>query len=152
MGVMDVLQLILAFIGSLCAGILFNVRKEKLFWAGLSGALGWITYSLLHTVTGAVIIPIFLGAVVVGLYSESAARILKTPVTVFSISGIFPLVPGITAYTAMQYLVENRLEEAAGKIVETLASAFAIAFGLMLITAIFRFSSRLREQKTNIKK
>lgn len=147
MGVIDVLQLIMAFVGSVCAGILFNVRKEKLFWTGLSGALGWLSYSLFHTATGTVIIPIFMGAVAVGLYSESAARLLKTPVTVFSISGIFPLVPGVTAYTAIQFLVENRLEEAAGKIVETLGSAFAIAFGLMLITGIFRFASRLREQK-----
>lgn len=140
----NVLQLILAFIGSVCAGILFNVRREKLFWAGLSGALGWITYSVFNAVTGSVVIPIFIGAAAVGLYSESAARLLKTPATVFSISGIFPLVPGITAYRAMQFLVENRLEEAADKIVETLASAFAIAFGLMSITAIFRFARNRR--------
>lgn len=141
------IQLVLAFVGSFCAGILFNVKRKNLLWTGLSGVLGWMAYSWFHTLLGTVVFPTFVGAVVVGLYSESAARFLKSPVTVFSISGIFPLVPGIIAYTAVQYLVENRLQEAAGKAVETLASAFAIAFGLMLITAVFRFASRLRERK-----
>lgn len=141
------LQIVMAFTASLCAGILFNVRRKNLFWTGLSGALGWMAYSWLHRILGTVIFPTFIGAVVVGLYSESAARLLRSPATVFSISGIFPLVPGMIAYTAVQYLVENKLPEAAGKTVETLASAFAIAFGLMLITAVFRFASRLRERK-----
>jgi len=139
-------EIVLAFAGSLCAGILFNVKKTNLIWTGLSGTLGWIAYSWLYGITGEIILPTFVGAVIVGLFSESAARILKSPVTVFSISGIFPLVPGIAAYNTVQYIVENRLADAAGKAIETLASAVAIAFGIMLVAAVFRFLRKLREK------
>lgn len=132
----------LAFIGSLCAGILFNVRRKNLIWVGLSGTAGWIAYSVLYKATGAIIVSTFVGAVAVGLFSESLARITKSPATVFSISGIFPLVPGIGAYTTVQYVVEDKLSQAAGKAIETVASAAAIAFGIMLIYAGFRIITR----------
>lgn len=134
------LDLLLAFVGSLCAGILFNVKKRNLFLTGLSGLCGWLAFSLVYGLTHEIMLPTFLGAVAVGLFSESMARVTRSPATVFSISGIFPLVPGIAAYNAVQYIVENKLTEAAGKAVETVASAGALAFGIMLITAVFRFN------------
>lgn len=139
-------EMILAFAGSLSAGVLFNVKSKNLFWIGLSGMLGWMVFSRLHKTTGGIIIPTFLGAVAVGLFSESMARIIKSPATVFSVSGIFPLVPGIGAYTTVQLIVDNKLAEATSKAVETLASAAAIAMGIMLVFAVFRFASKLAEQ------
>ncbi len=49
----------------------------------------------------------FVGAFMVGIYSEVMARKLKTPAMQFSIPGIFPLVPGITAYYAINSIVEQ---------------------------------------------
>lgn len=132
-------ELALAFAGSFCAGLLFNVRGGKLFWTGLSGMLGWAVYSWLYASTGHSIAAIFAGAVLVGVYSESAARLLKSPSTIFSIPGIFPIVPGIAAYQSIQYLAENKLPQAGATVVETLAGAGAIAFGILLVTAIFRY-------------
>jgi len=137
------MEVLLAFIGSLCVGVLFNVKKKKLLWVGLSGTLGWIAYSFFYRMTGEVIVPTFMGALVVGLYSEFAARAFKSPATIFSISGIFPLVPGIAAYNTIQYIVENKLQEALAKGVETMTAAIAIAFGIMLISTVFRFVIKL---------
>jgi uncharacterized membrane protein YjjB (DUF3815 family) len=141
-------EIALAFVGSLSAGIIYNVKRNNLLWVGLSGACGWIFYILLKTYTGDIIVATFVGAVAVGLYSESMARLIKAPATVFTISGIFPLVPGIGAYTTVQYIVENRLVEAASKGVETITSALSIAFGLMLVFAFFRlFGSKEKKGK-----
>ncbi|NJD03305.1 MAG: threonine/serine exporter, partial [Ruminiclostridium sp.] len=74
----------------------------------------------------------------VGVFSEIMARILKLPSTVFSIPGIFPLVPGIAAYETIQFLLSDMPREAGGKMVETLTAAGAIAFGIFLVTAFFR--------------
>jgi len=139
-------EIILAFTGSLCAAALFNASRKNLFWTGLSGAFGWVTFSWLYSATQQAMLATFLGAVTVGLYSEIMARVVKSPATVFSVSGIFPIVPGIAAYSTIQYLVENKLEEAAGKAVETLAQAGAIAFGILLATAVFRFGARLSKE------
>lgn len=131
--------LLLSFVGSLGAAILFNVKMDKLFWAGLSGTLGRMAFLWLYAHSGQVIFATFAGAAVVGIYSEIMARVLKTPATVFSISGIFPLVPGITAYEAIQYTAENKLLGAVDKIMDTFVEGMAIAFGIILATSFFRF-------------
>jgi uncharacterized membrane protein YjjB (DUF3815 family) len=127
-----------SFVGSFCAGILFNIKGFKMFWMGLSGAVGWLVYLLVMYLTSQSVMAIFVGAVAVGIFSESAARLLKSPATIFSIPGIFPIVPGIAAYETIQLLVTGELEAAGGKILETLTGAGAIAFGIMLVTALYR--------------
>ncbi len=133
-------EFVLAFVGSFCAGFLFNIKGSKLLWAGLSGMVGWIVYASVLTVTGQLFLSVFAGAVAVGVFSEIMARILKMPATVFSIPGIFPLVPGIAAYETIQFLLSDKLREAGGKMVETIAGAGAIAFGILLVTALFKLA------------
>jgi len=140
-------EIALAFLGSLSLAVIYNVGRNRFFWAGLSGAVGWITYSCLYWMTGQVILSTFAGAVVVGIYSETAARCLKCPATVFSISGIFPLVPGIGAYQTVEYMVGNDLAQSASKGIETLASAGCIALGIMLMSAVFRVLKKVREDR-----
>jgi uncharacterized membrane protein YjjB (DUF3815 family) len=127
-----------AFIASICPGILYNVEKRNLIWVGLSGTLGWFVYSRVYNVSSDMIFSSFLGAVAVGLYSEILARVRKAPATVFSITGIFPLVPGIAAYNTIQYIAGSNLSEAANRGIETITSATAIAFGILLTSAVFR--------------
>lgn len=141
-------ELILAFLGSLFPAILFNAGKNKFLWVGFSGTIGWIVYAWLLGNTGQVILSTFAGAVAVGLYSECAARKLKSPATVFSVAGIFPLVPGIGAYQTVQYIVESKLAEAASKAVETVTSAGAIALGIMLMSGVFRVMTKIREKNS----
>lgn len=135
-------EFVLAFAGSFCAGVLFNVRGRRLVLAGISGFLGWAVFIYVTALTGSSMVSIFAGAVAVGLFSEAAARVFKSPATVFSIPGIFPIVPGIAAYETIQFLFSDRLPEAGGKIVETLSGAGAIAFGILLVTALFRIMAR----------
>lgn len=132
------IDLILAFFGSMLPAVLYNVDKKSLFWVGLSGAAGWAAYMLVFGATGQVVFSTFAGAVMVGLYSESMARTIKQPATIFSAAGMFPLVPGIGAYNTVQRIVENNLAEAAGTGIETVASAGAIALGIMLVSVTFR--------------
>jgi uncharacterized membrane protein YjjB (DUF3815 family) len=73
----------LAFIGSLTSGLTFNIKGRKLVFAGFSGMFGFFVFSVTSRLTGYEIFSIFVGAVAVGLYSETAARILKSPSTVF---------------------------------------------------------------------
>lgn len=137
---------LLAFMGSLCPAVLFNADRKKFIWIGVSGSLGWLVYSHLFSITGQVILSTFAGALMVGIYSEVMARFLKSPATVFSVSGIFPLVPGIGAYQTVQLIVENHLSDAASKAIETVASAGSIALGIMLVSAFFRVTIKIKEK------
>jgi uncharacterized membrane protein YjjB (DUF3815 family) len=131
---------ILAFIGSVAPAIVINIERRVLIWAGLGGALGFCIALSFNPASLSFSIPqIFCGTVVVGIYSEIMAKVHKTPSTVFLIPGIFPLVPGIAAYQTMQSLVENNTQQAAAYALNTIFKAFTIAFGIMIVTALFRF-------------
>lgn len=142
---MVMLEYLLAFLGSFFAAILFNIKRSNLLCAGFSGMVGWVVYSALFYYGGGIIIPTFFGAVAVGFYSEIMARKKRVPATVFSIAGIFPIVPGISAYNAIENIVNNKLAEAGAKAVETMTSAGALAFGIMMMTAVFRLASKARK-------
>jgi uncharacterized membrane protein YjjB (DUF3815 family) len=138
-------ELLLAFLGSFFPAILFNIEKKNLGWAGVSGLVGWTMYNILTYLTGMPVIATFFGAAAIGFYSEIMARRLKTPASVLSISGMYPLVPGITAYLVVENIVTGDLPTALNKGIETLAYAGAIAFGIMLVTASMQFQAKYNE-------
>lgn len=135
-------EIVLAFIASLCPGIMYNVARKNLLWVGLSGMIGWVTYAAMLEYSQNVIFSSFLGAVVIGLYSESIARLRKAPASVFSVPGIFPLVPGIAIYNSTQYIAENKLLEAATTGIEAISCAAAIACGILMTSAVFRIAKK----------
>jgi len=143
------IKIVLAFFGSLFPTILYNVDKKRFFWAGLSGVCGWIAYDYLNRTTGKVILATFVGSLVVGLYSEIIARIKKAPALIFSVAGIFPLVPGLGAYETAKFFMENDIMGGITKGIETFASAGAIAIGIMLMSGAFKASKRLRLKRLN---
>lgn len=143
----EAVQIVLAFGGSIFPAILFNIDRKKIGWAGLCGALGWVAYLIIYGESGSPIAASFVGALVVGVYSESMARKMKTPAFGFLIPGIFPLVPGFMAYTTLRFIVDNNLSLAFNKGVQTLAVGGAIGFGVMLSTAIFKFFTKLRNRR-----
>ena len=126
---------ILAFIGSIAPAMVMNIEKRVLLWAGLGGMLGFCTAFAFNPST------LFFGML------QIFAGTLVNPSTVFCISGIFPLVPGISAYQTMKFLVENNLNKAAFYAVDTALKAFTIAFGIMIVTALFRFIRRTRRKE-----
>jgi uncharacterized membrane protein YjjB (DUF3815 family) len=136
-------QIILAFLGSVFPVILFNIDRKKIIWAGFCGAFGWATYLVVYKHNQSPVMASFVGAFIVGVYSEFMARKLKTPAIQFSIPGIFPLVPGITAYNTISYIVEKNYSAAYSKGMQTIAVGGAIAFGIMLSSTTYRFISKI---------
>jgi uncharacterized membrane protein YjjB (DUF3815 family) len=132
-------ELFFAFVGSYAPAILFNVERKNLIWAGLCGTVGWGAYEITYMLSERNILSVFVAALFIGLLSEILAKILKTPSTVFYIPSLFPIVPGISSYYTVLYIIENKIPEAANKGLETLGSAGAIAFGILLVSTFFRY-------------
>ncbi|NLN64205.1 MAG: threonine/serine exporter [Clostridiaceae bacterium] len=132
-------HIIIAFIGSLCPAVLINVDRRNLIWAGFSGLLGRLLYDHLVAIyPGSALVSVFLGTAVVAVYSEVMARVRKTPATIFSIPGIFPLVPGVDAYHTIQSITEQDYVEAAVFGINVVAKASLIALGVLVVSAVFR--------------
>jgi uncharacterized membrane protein YjjB (DUF3815 family) len=142
-------QIILAFCGSIFPVVLFNIDRKKIIWTGFCGSIGWATYLWIFNYIYSPAIASFAGSFAVGIYSEIMARKLKTPANQFSIPGIFPLVPGISAYNTIRYIVEQNEAAAYSKGTLTIAVAGAIAFGIMLSSTTFRFVSKVMKTKNN---
>lgn len=130
-----VLNLLLASTGSLAFAILYNVPRKFYLCAAFTGMAGWFCYYLIVPFTDTAVASFF-GAVGVVLVSRIFAVWRKCPITVFLISGIFPLVPGAGVYYTMYYLVSNELTLAAIKGLESLKIAFGIVLGIVFIVTI----------------
>lgn len=124
-------QLLTSFVATGAFGILFNVPGNRLIPCGFAGMAGWLLYYGLTESGIDPVVATLAASFGVTVLSQFFAKSLKTPVIVFSVSGIIPLVPGGMAYDAMRYFVENDY----GRAVELAAKAFllsgAIAIGLV---------------------
>ena len=140
-----ILNCLYAFLSSLGFGVLFNIRDKNLIIASVGGALGWFTYLLSRKLQPSEIFSLFLAAMVVSIYSEIMARVFKTPVTIFIICGIIPLVPGGGMYYATLEAVKGNFDASLSKGVETLFSAGAIAIGIVFVSSISTIFKKIKK-------
>jgi uncharacterized membrane protein YjjB (DUF3815 family) len=129
-------QLVTSFIASAAFGIIFNVPKKLLVNGGLVGMLGWFIYFLLVQYDVDSVLATFVAAFFVALISQLFARLYKTPMTIFSVSGIIPLVPGGLAYEAMRHVVMNDYNMAIQLAAKAFMISGAIAIGLVFSEVI----------------
>ena len=128
-------HMVCSFFGTIAFSILFNVPRRFYLSCGLTGMLGWLCYCLVSPYTGATVAS-FLGTIVVVLMSRILAVYQKCPITVFLISGIFPLVPGAKVYYTAYYFVTNSLSLATRSGIESIKIAFAIVMGIVFMVSV----------------
>ncbi|MGG3468316.1 threonine/serine exporter family protein [Neobacillus pocheonensis] len=141
-------QLITSFIATGAFGILFNAPKESLIKCGLIGTGGWLIYYLLEDYSGDAVFATLASTVFVAVISQELAKFYKTPVIIFSVAGIIPLVPGGLAYDAMRNFVENDYNAALGSAAKVLMLAGSIAFGLVFSEVINQVIKKLNLNRT----
>ncbi|MCB2288967.1 threonine/serine exporter family protein [Clostridium sp. CS001] len=140
-----ILNCLYAFLSSLGFGVLFNIKGKNLIIASVGGALGWFTYLLSGKLHPSAIFSLFLAAMVVSIFSEIMARVYKTPVTIFIICGIIPLVPGGGMYFATLEAVKGNLDISLSKGIQTLFSAGAIAIGIVFVSSISTIFKKIKK-------
>ena len=129
-----VVQLIAAFLGTVSFAALFGVPLKYYLDAGFCGMIGWLLYLVLSRYTAmspAEVIFCATALVTITALLQSAGR--KCPITVFLISGIFPLVPGAGIFWTSYNIVSNQLPEALNTGFVALKATVAIAFGILAV-------------------
>ncbi|MBP1889646.1 uncharacterized membrane protein YjjB (DUF3815 family) [Clostridium moniliforme] len=132
------LQTIYSIIATLGFGIIFNIHGKNLIFASIGGGLSWFIYALGLEVHFSNTTSFFLSAVVFSTYSEILARKLKTPVTTLVICALIPLVPGSGMYYTMYEAVTGDIMKSLQLGLNTLASAGALALGVIFVSTITR--------------
>lgn len=131
-------QVLGAFIGVIMVVVTYGVPRKFLGYSGLVGAIGWLVYLLIKDAGHSNATGAFFATLIVALISHSFARIMKTPVTVFLIGGILPLVPGVGMYQIAYNLITSNNSLVLYYFSETIKMAGMIALAIFIMDTIFR--------------
>lgn len=133
-----ILQFIAGMVGTLAFAVLFHAPKKEYFFCSLTGGIGWIVYYLFTHFGCSVEVASMIATFVLTLQSRVLAVLRKNPVTVFLVTGIFPLVPGAGIYYTSYYLIMNDFDKFSVKGTETFLVAGAITLGIIFGFAVPR--------------
>ena len=123
-------EILAAMVGTIAFSLLFGVPRKYYAYCGLIGGAGWGVYSA----AGLLWAPAqsaLAATIVVILLSRLAAVKERCPVTIFLISGIFPLVPGAGVYWTVYYMVTDQLYLAVQTGYTAVKVAVAIVLGIV---------------------
>ena len=136
-----IIQFLVSLAATLSFAVLFSAEKKQLFFCGLTGALGWIVYLIClqyHTDNA-----------IANLIATFALTLVarRTPVTVFLLTGIFPLVPGAGIYYTSYYFIMGDMSRFSQYGISTVKVAgsivLGIIFGFALPQSLFNGLSKL---------
>ena len=133
-----VLQVVSAFVGVVAVAVSFQVPKKYLLLAGLTGAGGWFVELIMEEVLKGSIFSSFLAAFLVAVLSHIFARVSKAPVTLYLVTGILPLVPGVGMYRTVYYLLQSNQELTSYYLSYTLQIAGMIALAIFVVDSFFK--------------
>ena len=141
------LQILMAFFGTVGFGMLFRSRGKKLLLAGLGGMLAWTLFLLLGCWIESEPIRYFIVSVIISVYAEVLARICKTPAGTFGILSLVPLVPGGGLYYSADYALSGDMGAFVEKALSTLSLTAMLSVGIVLVAAFAKFISSVRRNR-----
>ena len=128
-----IIQFLVSLAATLSFAVLFSAEKKQLFFCGLTGALGWIVY--------------LIATFALTLVARILSAVRRTPVTVFLLTGIFPLVPGAGIYYTSYYFIMGDMSRFSQYGISTVKVAgsivLGIIFGFALPQSLFNGLSKL---------
>lgn len=137
-------QTFAAALGSMAFGIVYNVKRKRLWTVALGGGAGWFLYCVFFKISGSGFVSNMAASMFATAYSELMARRRKAPAVVFLLPCLIPLVPGGGLYYSMSYAVLKDFSQCNAYVVSTVEAAFGIAAGIIVVSVIVKFSLSLK--------
>ena len=119
------LQFLLAGAGTLSFAILFACPRRTLPYCEIAELFGMEAFAAS-----------LLAVIPLTLLARILAMTLRAPVTVFLLTGIFPLVPGAGIYYSAYYFIQGDNALALANGISTFKIAVALAVGIALVLGI----------------
>lgn len=127
------IQCLSSMFASAAFGWLLGQPKRTMLYTSLIGLNGYVLFLLM----GQNAMAYFISSLVVGLLCELTARVTRMATTLFLVSAIIPLVPGLGLYRAVMYLAGDNYAMALSTGVETVTGIGAIALSLTISNMVF---------------
>ena len=147
---MILLQFIVSILATLSFAVLFHAPSKELLYCGLTGGIGWVVYLICQENGSNVYIACLLATFFLTLLARIFSAVRRNPVTIYLVTGIFPLVPGAGIYYTAYYLIMGEMTQFSSKGVETFLIAGSIALGIVFGFAIPQgiFNTLQKKEKT----
>ena len=146
-----IVQFIVSLLAAVSFAVLFSVEKKQLLFCGLTGAIGWTVYMICVENNVSVAIANLIATLTLTLVSRIFSAVRRTPVTVYLLMGIFPLVPGAGIYYTSYYFIMGDMSRFAQYGTSTIKTAGAIVlgiiFGFALPQSLFNILSEMINKK-----
>ncbi len=133
-----ILPCLAAFLACIGFSLIYNIHGKNILVASLCGAFGWAIYLIWDGFSASMVLPYFCAGVAIALYAEVAAYLCHSPITVYLIPGIIPLVPGLTIYRTMEACLTADLVSFGHGLFTTLKIGGSISLGLIFTSTLFR--------------
>lgn len=141
------MALVIEYLACMAATVFFALLLEQpkntLFHTALISSSGYIVYILMGR---GGMDAFFLSGLTVGVLCEITARLKKKTTTLYLVSGIIPLVPGLGLYRSVIFLAQKDYDNAIRTAVDTLGGIGAIALAITLSAMVFS-NIRFKQQK-----
>ena len=136
-----------AFAGCLGFCPSFNVQGVGALLCCLGGGMSWAVYLLAEGLCHNSFVSTLIAAIAVSAYSEVMARVRKCPATSYLTIALFPLVPGLTIYQAMDHVIRGDMDLFWDKFFRTFGIAGCIALGLLMVSSALELYRRAAKKK-----
>ena len=140
-----------SFFASAAFGIIYQAPRNTLVKCGLVGMVGWMIYAFLVWKEVDSVPATLIASFVIALVSQTLARRFRTPMIIFSVPGIIPLVPGSLAYDAMRNFVLNDYSAAISIAAKAFMISGAIAFGLVFSEVLNQIIKKVKPTKAQVR-
>ena len=105
-------QILLAALGTLGFSDFFGIERRRLLQASIGGIIAWSVFLLIDHLNGGLFFCNAGAALVIGFWSEFAARRWKAPSNIFLIPAVIPLLPGALLYRTLNGIITGSASQA----------------------------------------
>lgn len=132
------LQLSATLIASFSFTIIFHIKGWNMLFAAIGGAAGWSVYLISSLFVPSLFLAYLAAGFFISIYCEALARIRRSPVTVFLVVSLIPLVPGADAYRIMERCIQGQYTAALESCARMFGIAGMIAMGIFIASSLIR--------------
>ena len=127
---------IMAGIGTTTFAILFRVAKQHFIDCTILGFISWFLFLTLSSLQSNVMLSIFISGFIIAIASRILAVKRKCPAIVFLMTSLFPLLPGLSFYRSIYYMLMGQETIAISFAKESFLIAFTIAISIAIVKYI----------------
>ena len=143
-----IIRSLAAGLGTIAFALMFRVRKRHFVDCGVLGTITWLAYMICIKIWNNEAIAVFVSGFAAVLASRVLAVLRRCPATVFLMTSLIPLLPGISLYRTIYYLLMGSAQISMhfGKL--CFLTAFTIAVSIAVVQQIPRnWTIPVRKQK-----